>query len=120
MLEAWQSQYDKQAKALHYKQIEPIVSSDIKYTAKHRRTEVIVTRLRLGHCLNNERLHTYNCTISADCPNCNVTEDVTHLITCPYATYLQGCQAVNPIELLKDAKQSGQLAKNIIASKRRI
>ena len=119
MLEAWQCHYDKQAKALHYKQIEPRVRSDIKYTSKQRRTEVI-TRPRFGHCLTNERLHDYNNTISSDCLNCNVTEDVTHLITCPYANYLQGCQTSNPIDLLKDANQSSILANNIIASKRRI
>ena len=45
MIEAWQYQYDKQPKALHYKQIEPKVSSEIKYTSNHRRTEVIITRL---------------------------------------------------------------------------
>ena len=120
MLEAWQDHYDKQAKALHYKTIESRVTTDIKYTAKHRRTEVIITRLRLGHCLTNERLHDYNCSTSADCPNCGIKEDLTHLITCPHARYLQGCETSNLIELLKDAKQSSQLAKNIIASKRRI
>jgi len=39
LLEAWQMHYDRQHKALHYKQVEPKVTIDIKYTVKHRRTE---------------------------------------------------------------------------------
>jgi len=112
--------YDRQHKALHYKQVEPKVTIDIKYTVKHRRTEVTITRLRLGHCLTNKRLNGYNHISSANCQHCSAVEDLEHLITCPHSNYLKGCRTNNVIELLKDPKEISKLAANIIASNRRI
>lgn len=116
----WQEQYDSNKGALHYKNIEPRVSRKIKYAAKSRYNERIITRLRIGHCLTHDRLHKYNNTISSNCTNCNVTEDINHFINCPYNNLQANINDANIYNILTDHTMSDMLAENIKKLKRNI
>ena len=52
--------------------------------SKNRRTEVVMSRLRIGHVGVNEYLHRLNMIESALCPNCQEVETIDHfLLRCP-------------------------------------
>ena len=53
----WQAHYENTKTGKFYKNIEPTVSSKIKYKNSYRKIEVAVTRLRLGFCTLNSYMH---------------------------------------------------------------
>jgi len=116
----WQHYYDNNNQAKHYKTIEPLVSKQIKYMASHRGLERTITRLRIGHCLLNTRLHKYNRMTSGNCTQCSVPEDVNHYLTCPHKNLLDGIGETDPIKILSDPTLSTRLGKNIAKTKRAI
>jgi hypothetical protein len=56
----WQTYFNNCTAGKFYRAIEPNVSNKIKYSNNCRRKEVIITRLRFGHCLLNKKLHKFN------------------------------------------------------------
>ncbi len=120
LVSEWQTYYNTKTQAHHYKNIEPVVSTAIKGSHNSRQQEVIITRLRLGHCLTMKTLFRYKWAPSANCIHCNTTEDVEHLITCPLTNYTQGCASTKSLPILKNQKDIAIVAKNILKAKRRI
>ena len=76
----WQRQYTNSSTARIYKQIEPKVSTEIKFINKNRRKEIAITRLRLGKCLLNSYLHQINKHETGLCETCKVPETVQHFL----------------------------------------
>jgi len=117
----WQSYYNRSSTARSYKEIEPIVSKEIKYTNKNRRKEVTLTRLRLGKCRLNNNLHKIRRHENGLCDTCKVPETVQH--------FLLDCQTSNifynsRVKTLKDALSGGTntdlVYKRIVELKRSI
>jgi ribonuclease HI len=116
----WQLQYDQNRSIKHYKSLEPDVSRKLKFSVPGRELDRTITRLRLGYCLTNTTLSRYNNSISSHCDNCNIIEDLNHFITCPVANLTAQIDTSDPITILKDISKSQILARNIIASGRKI
>ena len=81
VIKKWQSEYDNNSKGKFYKSIEPVVSTDIKYMDTPRKQEVQITRLRLGRVLCNVWLKTIGIIETNLCTECQVTEDIDHILT---------------------------------------
>jgi len=75
ILKQWQSQYNNTKTAKFYKQIEPKVTTKIKFTDKNRKKEVLITRLKFGHCLLNKYKYNIGLTTDKYCENCNKEEE---------------------------------------------
>jgi len=89
----WQDMYNKSRKGLHYKQLQPLVSRQIKYSSKSRKDEIIITRLRLGKCKLNKYLHELHAHPTGKCINCGTDETIQHyLMECPYANIFSNAQ----------------------------
>lgn len=116
----WQHIYDKTDSGSHYKKIEPKVSRQIKMQLHNRRSDVLISRLRLGRCLSNATLYQFNVRTDDLCDTCQVREDICHLLTCPANNYLHMIQEKSIYKILADVTASQTLAKHIIASKRKL
>jgi len=83
IFDAWQEIWDHTSTGLFYQEIQPIVNYTVKYTAKQRAKETLITRFRLGHTrLNNFQLYRMGLRATPDCDICK--EDVEHfLLHCP-------------------------------------
>ena len=57
ILEEWQELYNANVTGKHFKNIEPLVTTKIKYRDVNRKKEVTISRLRLGRCKLNAMLH---------------------------------------------------------------
>ena len=85
IMNTWQEEYNKSKTGTHYKTIEPNVTNKIKYSAKLRRKDVTITRLRLGHCSLNHYLYRIKKHATGLCSHCNVQETIEHfLMNCPH------------------------------------
>ena len=73
----------------------------------------MISRLRLGHCLVNTRLHQFGRRQSGNCANCPELEDLNQFIHCPFNNLLNNIGG-NLHEILADYSLSTQLAKNIL------
>ena len=63
----------------HYKASEPRVSHTLKMQLQNRRSDVVISRLRLGRCLNNlnnTTLQQYKVRSDDLCDLCQVREDM--------------------------------------------
>jgi ribonuclease HI len=76
----WQKEYTDDPKGAFYKNIEPLVSTRIKYTDAPRKLEVQITRLRLGKVLLNQWLHQMDLHPDGNCDECNVPDTIDHLL----------------------------------------
>lgn len=81
IIKLWQKRYDKSGKNLHYKQIEPSVSTKVKYTSTNRHKEITITRLRLGKCRLKNTLFKMKLADSPLCDTCNTHETIKHFLT---------------------------------------
>ena len=118
--EDWQKLYSESPTARSYKEIEPTVNKEIKFTNKNRRKEVIITRLRLGKCRLNSCLQKINRHDTGLCDTCKVPETVQH--------FLLDCQVSNifyksQVKTVKEALSSPNMEKiyrRILEMKRNI
>jgi ribonuclease HI len=86
MLNEWQKLYEKSPTGCAYKELEPKVSLQTKYTNRNRRKEIEITRLRLGKCCLNQYLYRINKHPTGYCDFCKVPETITHfLLQCPHS-----------------------------------
>ena len=79
-LATWQRWYNEQTAGAFYREVEPRVSTKVKYTHKRRAQEVMVTRLRLGKCRLNHYLHQIDRHPDGHCAACGTPETVAHII----------------------------------------
>lgn len=86
ILNLWQQFYNNSSRAKYYKQIEPNVSFQLKYKAKNKKKEGIVTRLRLGKTYLNYDLHRLKRHNTGFCDYCPGTfETIDHfLLQCSF------------------------------------
>ena len=101
----WQRIYTNSSTARMYKQIEPKVSTELKFINKNRKKEVVITRLRLGKCLLNSCLHQINKHDTGLCDTCKVPETVEHfLLYCQTANIFYGSKVTTLKEALNNEK----------------
>ena len=92
ILNMWQNRYNLSKVGLFYKSLVPKVSFKIKYSENsNRKKEVLLTRVRFGHCLLNNIKHLYGLAPSKNCDSCLVEEDVTHFIIKCISYHHQRC-----------------------------
>ena len=80
ILEEWQELYNANVTGKHFKNIETLVTTKIKYKDVNRKKEVTISRLRLGRCKLNAMLHTMKKHADGLCATCGCREDVEHYI----------------------------------------
>ena len=89
-LREWQELWTKSITGSHYREIEPYVGLEPKFTDRIRRKERVITRLRFGHCRLNACLAKIKRHDTGKCDACDVSETVTHyLMECPKQLALQ-------------------------------
>ena len=76
----WRFEYNLETKGKFYKSIQPLVSTDIKFSDFPRKREVQITRLRMGHILTNTWLKTIRRSPTDLCSECHVPETIDHLL----------------------------------------
>ena len=80
VINIWQNEYDNEGKGRFYKSIQPLVSTDIKFMDSIRKREVQITRLRMGHVLNNNWLKVIGKSTTDLCSECQVPETIEHTL----------------------------------------
>ena len=118
-IQQWQVQWDTDTTGRHYNQIESTVSTRVKY--KCRRTEVTITRLRLGKCKLNYYMHKINKHPTGLCSICNKDETVTHfLLECAASStcraVLLACSSLGVTPTLRNVLTDSRLHSVIISS----
>ena len=84
ILSKWQSLWSNCCSGRHYRQIEPLVSTQVKYTHRIRSKEVLINRLRLGACRLNAHLFKIGVHVDGSCEYCGAAETISHyLFECP-------------------------------------
>jgi len=76
----WQREYDSQHTGLFYREIEPVVTAKVKFTANNRAKETLITRLRFGKCKLNSCLHQIGKHPNGLCDACRTPETVRHVL----------------------------------------
>jgi ribonuclease HI len=74
----WQTAWSSNPTGNYYRAIQPNVSGLIKYSNTTRMKEVMITRLRLGHCCLNHYLYVIDRHDTGLCQSCDVAETVEH------------------------------------------
>lgn len=120
-IQQWQVQWDTDTTGRHYNQIESTVSTRVKYSNKCRRTEVTITRLRLGKCKLNYYMHKINKHPTGLCSICNKDETVTHfLLECAASStcraVLLACSSLGVTPTLRNVLTDSRLHSVIISS----
>ena len=86
----WQQEWNDGENGAHYRAVQPTVNNKIKYYARSRHKETLITRLRLGHCGVNKLLHGLQIVKDDKCATCQIKEDTQHLFfDCPRQADLQ-------------------------------
>jgi len=76
----WQEMYTRNDTGAFYRELEPLVSTKIKYINPCRSKERLITRLRLGKCCLNKYLHQINKHEDGRCDTCGVPETIEHFL----------------------------------------
>src|SRR5271157_3005731 len=85
----WQKAWSANPTGEFCRNIQPIVSGNIQYISKTREKEVIITRLRLGHCHLNYYLYKIDCHDTGLCDSCHVPQTLEHhFLFCDAQIYL--------------------------------
>ena len=71
----WQTEWNASTKGEHYRNIEPVVTRQIKLIDQNRKREVIQTRLRLGKCNMNSYLKIMNRHRDGNCGHLQYTRN---------------------------------------------
>jgi hypothetical protein len=116
----WQRNYEENKNIIAYKRLEPKVTRKLKITIAGRSLDRVMTRLRLGYCLTNQTLFNFKQISSPNCNHCEVEETIQHLITCQATNLSQGIPSTNPLQMISNVIHLEILARNIIASGRKI
>jgi len=80
IIEKWQNRWDNETKGRAHFDIQPIVSTTMKFSCKVRDKETTISRLRLGKCFLNHYLHKISTHATGLCYHCNVPETIEHFI----------------------------------------
>jgi len=80
ILNKWQSEYTESLVEAFYKEIEPLVSTSMKYVDAPRRREVQITRLRLDKAVLNSHLHKMKRHPDGSCKECDVPDTTKQLL----------------------------------------
>lgn len=75
----WQEKWDREKKGRHLYAIQKAVKHK-RVSRGNRREEIVITRLRLGHCLLNKTLKLIRKHETGLCEGCSEEEPVEHLI----------------------------------------
>ena len=105
----WQTRYDQSTFKSWYKALQPTVNKQIKYTAKSRKEEISITRLRLGHIRTNERLYKMKRHDTGNCRHCNIPENTEHLLTCTQNNIMTSDEYRQITDILKDPQKCHNL-----------
>ena len=76
----WQAEWNASTKGEHYRNIEPVVTRQMKLGDRNRKREVIKARLRFGKCNMNSYLKIMNRHRDGNCDTCNTPETIEHFI----------------------------------------
>src|SRR6202142_3795147 len=76
----WQRLYSNSMTGAAYRMLEPVVSSKMKFAAKYRKKETIISRLRLGKCKLNAYLHEIHRHPDGLCQLCQEAKTIEHLL----------------------------------------
>lgn len=79
VFQSWQLQWDKEVKGRHLYAIQPSISTHCTVSGV-RSQQVVLTRLRLGHCALNSNLHLIHKHQDGLCDVCRVPETVSHVL----------------------------------------
>lgn len=79
VFQTWQLQWDRDVKGRHLYAIQPSVSSQCTLSGV-RSQQVVLTRLRLGHCALNSNLYLINKHRDGLCDKCRVPETISHVL----------------------------------------
>ena len=80
----WQDAYNSATSIEHFRAIEPTVSRSLKFSTEDRKTETIITRIRLGTCHLPFYLHKFGKHPTGLCETCNKNFNIAHLLMeCP-------------------------------------
>jgi len=117
MMTKWQHKYDNTTIKTWYKQLEPIVSNKIKFTAKTRHEENEITRIRFECYRSRDTLYKMKQSNDDKCANCPTeVETLTHLLTCHHNNIIDTSGITDPhrqrdniITILADSKKCHQL-----------
>lgn len=83
MVQMWQKRWDTESKGRHLYQVQRSVKGP-RVGGRNRREEVVLIRLRLGHCLLNKTLKLVGKHDTGLCEGCQEMETVEHVIMgCP-------------------------------------
>ena len=80
MIKKWQDRWINETKGRVHFNIQPLVSTRIKFCCKERGKETTVSRLRLGKCFLNHYLHKISLHPSGLCSQCDLPENIEHYI----------------------------------------
>jgi hypothetical protein len=76
----WQLNYDQHKTGSFYRNIEPVVTNNLKFSNTNRRKETMITRLRLGKCWLNKYLLDIKRHPTGLCDACRDSETIEHFI----------------------------------------
>nr|XP_055031454.1 uncharacterized protein LOC129420520 [Misgurnus anguillicaudatus]XP_055031455.1 uncharacterized protein LOC129420520 [Misgurnus anguillicaudatus]XP_055031456.1 uncharacterized protein LOC129420520 [Misgurnus anguillicaudatus] len=80
----WQVRWDREERGRQLYQIQNSVKGNRLVGGNRRREEIVITRLRLGHCMLNKTLKMIGKHQTGLCEECRVEESVEHvLLDCP-------------------------------------
>jgi len=117
----WQHLWDQETRGSHYRSVEKMVSTQVKYLHPSRHTEVIIGRLRLGKCYLNAYLHQFGKHQDGLCNHCNKPETVSHFLTeCSHSptclAVLVACKRLNLAPTLDIILSDSRLHNTIVSS----
>jgi len=83
-----------------YREIEPYVSTRVKFVHNNRKKEIALTRLRIGKCCLNSCLHEINAHPTGLCDTCHEPETVEHyLLHCKNAVTSAVCELCTKLNI---------------------
>ncbi len=77
--EIWQNEWKEGTKRRHLYCIQEKVGSE-RERFGNRKEDVLITRMRIGHCLLNQCLHRIGKHENGNCDKCGLTENVEHVL----------------------------------------
>jgi len=76
----WKEKVNRTGTGLHLSNLKSIISSNKWTYIKHRRVEVVMNRLRIGHVGVKAYLHRFNMSENYECETCNIAETIEHFL----------------------------------------
>jgi ribonuclease HI len=81
IINLWQEQWDTSPKGRHYYNLNPIVKTNNQFSyPNNKRNEILISKLRLGHCNLNQILFRTNRHENGFCDTCLIPETIHHFL----------------------------------------